>query len=156
MCFSMPDAMSSIVIAGPVACPVGNVVHEDISTARLTWLARIIAHRAVIAFFFQEPCGTGRESAHSSLDKFEPTHAGCAQPEPIHRSEACAKTKGRIAATALVQQTLPRPISAARDFAEARWCQDAPFEDALPVGVRPYACTPRASGLKQNISSVTL
>src|SRR5436190_14120921 len=24
-----------------------------------------------------EPCSSGRESAHSSLEKFEPTHVGC-------------------------------------------------------------------------------
>src|SRR5881296_779854 len=51
----MPDAMSSIVIAGPVACSRGNVVHEDINAANVTWDAKRKSHRAVIAFPFHEP-----------------------------------------------------------------------------------------------------
>src|SRR5213075_2423444 len=41
-----------------------------------------------------EPCSSGRESAHSSLGKFEPTHVGRFEPVQVHGPNAFEKTKG--------------------------------------------------------------
>src|SRR5213075_523164 len=40
-----------------------------------------------------EPCSSGRESAHSSLEKFEPTHVGCYEPVLVHGPNACGKKR---------------------------------------------------------------
>src|SRR5437867_3881388 len=40
-----------------------------------------------------EPCSSGRESAHSSLEKFEPTHVGCYEPVRVHKSQCMRKNE---------------------------------------------------------------
>src|SRR5213078_3769079 len=41
-----------------------------------------------------EPCSSGRESAYFSLEKFEPAHVGCYEPEPVHGPNARRKAVG--------------------------------------------------------------
>src|SRR6266536_1719622 len=43
---------------------------------------------------FHEACSSGRESAHTSWEKFEPTHVGCYRRDPVHGPNACAKANG--------------------------------------------------------------
>src|SRR5439155_19818904 len=51
------------------------------------------------------PCSSGRESAHSSLEKCEPTHVGCYESEPVHGPNAFEKRKG-----VLHEPTHPGPL----------------------------------------------
>src|SRR5436190_24202313 len=47
-----------------------------------------------------EPCSSGRESAHFSLEKFEPTHVGCYEPVQVHGPNASGKKR---------KEALPEP-----------------------------------------------
>src|SRR5436309_1165668 len=43
-----------------------------------------------------EPCSSGRQSAHSSLGKFEPTHVGCYEPVQVHGAHARPQNRGGL------------------------------------------------------------
>ncbi len=70
-------------------------VADPRSGARLCEAQRFMismpGHKTLEAF--QEPSSSGRESAHFSSEKFEPTHVGCYKPEKVHGPDACAKGK---------------------------------------------------------------
>ena len=46
-----------------------------------------------------KPGSSGRESAHLSLGKFEPTDVGCYEGETVHGPDACAYAKGGFPST---------------------------------------------------------
>jgi hypothetical protein len=84
----------------PVAADVSPLIYLWGSLSRLT-SAATRAKRFMVPMHarrrkgaLHEPCSSGRESAHLSLGKFEPTHVGCYARETVHGPDACAKAKG--------------------------------------------------------------
>src|SRR5438046_6083426 len=54
-----------------------------------------------------EPCSSGRESAHSSLEKLEPTDVGCYEPVQVHGPNACAKNERTLSMNLVAADASP-------------------------------------------------
>src|SRR5436190_8070957 len=87
-----------------------NLVAADVSPLILHWgsLSRLTSAATSQSRFMvpmhgvktveasHEPCSSGRESAHSSLGKFEPTHVGCYEPVQVHGPNARRQNRGGL------------------------------------------------------------
>src|SRR5436190_22120668 len=69
-----------------------------------------------------EHCSSVRESAHSPLEKFEPTHVGCYEPVLVHGPNACGKN----------ERSLTRNRSVELQFGVVRRAANADLEIGAP------------------------
>ncbi len=83
-----------------VAADVSPLTLHQKSLSRLTSVATswkrfmVPMHAQKRMEALHEPRSSGRESAHSPSEKFEPTHVGCYELEKVHGPHACAKANG--------------------------------------------------------------
>src|SRR6266702_3818910 len=64
--------------------PPGFGVRRRCGTLDFPGRFMVAIHGTKVVGALQEPRSSGRESTRSSLAKFELTHVGCYEPEPVH------------------------------------------------------------------------